>query len=203
LAAENNLQICNCTTAAQYFHLLRRQMRGSKEGRGIRKPLVIFTPKSLLRHPRASSTLAQLAEGHFQELVNETELLDKDKVTRLLLCSGKLCYELTEAIKENGSEDTAILKFEQLYPFPKSQLRRELKKYPNVSEIIWVQEEPQNMGAWFFVKDRLAPDIKAGQTLRYVGRPESARTASGSLKVHLKEQAALLKALSLPTKKSA
>ncbi len=202
-AAENNLQICNCTTAAQYFHLLRRQMRGGKEGREIRKPLVIFTPKSLLRHPRASSTLAQLAEGHFQELINETELLDKGKVTRLLLCSGKLCYELIEAIQEKGSDDTAILKFEQLYPFPKSPFRRELRKYPSVTEIIWVQEEPQNMGAWSFVKDRLGPELKAGQALRYVGRPESASSATGSLKFHLKEQAALLRALSLSPKKSA
>ena len=194
LAAENNLQVCNCTTAAQYFHLLRRQMRGGKEGRGLRKPLVIFTPKSLLRHPRSSSTLAELAEGHFQELVNENESLDKDKVTRLLLCSGKLSYELKEAIREKGIEDTIVLKVEQIYPFPKSPLRREIRKYSNTTEIVWVQEEPQNMGAWYFVKDRVASEMKAGQTLRYVGRPESASAATGSLKVHLKEQAALIKA---------
>ena len=194
LAAENNLQVCNCTTAAQYFHLLRRQMRGGKEGRGLRKPLVIFTPKSLLRHPRSNSTLAELAEGHFQELVNENESLDKDKVTRLLFCSGKLSYELNEAIREKGIEDTIVLKVEQIYPFPKGPLRRELRKYSNTTEIVWVQEEPQNMGAWYFVKDRVASEMKAGQTLRYVGRPESASAATGSLKVHLKEQAALIKA---------
>ena len=194
LAAENNLQVCNCTTAAQYFHLLRRQMRGGKEGRGLRKPLVIFTPKSLLRHPRSNSTLAELAEGHFQELVNENESLDKDKVTRLLFCSGKLSYELNEAIREKGIEDTIVLKVEQIYPFPKGALRRELRKYSNTTEIVWVQEEPQNMGAWYFVKDRVASEMKAGQTLRYVGRLESASAATGSLKVHLKEQAALIKA---------
>jgi multifunctional 2-oxoglutarate metabolism enzyme len=193
LAAESNLQICNCTTAAQYFHLLRRQMRGGKEGRGIRKPLVVFTPKSLLRHPRSSSALSELAEGHFQELVNETESLDRDRVTRLLLCSGKVSYELIEAMKEGGIDDSAILKLEQIYPFPKNQLRREVRKYSNTTEIVWVQEEPQNMGAWSFVKDRLAPEMKVGQTLRYVGRPESASTATGSLKVHLKEQTALIK----------
>jgi 2-oxoglutarate dehydrogenase E1 component len=198
LAAENNLQICNCTTAAQYFHLLRRQMRGGKDGRGIRKPLVIFTPKSLLRHPRASSTLVSLAEGHFQEIINECDSLDKDKVTRLLLCSGKLSCDLFEVLSENRIEDTAILKLEQIYPFPKSALRRELRRYPSAHEIVWVQEEPQNMGAWSFVRDRVASEIKADQVLRYVGRSESASTAAGSLKVHLREQASLIKnALSL------
>jgi 2-oxoglutarate dehydrogenase E1 component len=193
LAAENNLQICNCTTAAQYFHLLRRQMRGGKEGRGIRKPLVLFTPKSLLRHPRSSSALSELAQGHFQELVNETEFLDRDKVSRLLLCSGKVCYELIEAIKEKGTDDSAVLKLEQIYPFPRNQLRREFRRYANASEIIWVQEEPQNMGAWFFIKERLALEMKPGQMLRYVGRPSSASTATGSLKVHLKEQVGLIR----------
>jgi 2-oxoglutarate dehydrogenase E1 component len=126
--------------------------------------------------------------------VNETESLDKDRVTRLLLCSGKLGYELNEAIKEKGIEDTVLLKVEQIYPFPKGQLRREIRKYSNTTEIVWVQEEPQNMGAWSFVKDRVALEMKAWQTLRYVGRPESASAATGSLKVHLKEQAALIKA---------
>jgi len=125
--------------------------------------------------------------------VNETESLDRDRVTRLLLCSGKVFYELIEAMKEGGINDSAILKLEQIYPFPKNQLRREVRKYSNTTEIVWVQEEPQNMGAWSFVKDRLAPEMKVGQTLRYVGRPESASTATGSLKVHLKEQTILIK----------
>jgi len=193
LAAENNLQICNCTTAAQYFHLLRRQMRGGKEGRGIRKPLVLFTPKSLLRHPRSGSALSELAEGHFQELVNETESLNRDKVSRVLLCSGKVCYELIAAMTEKGMDDSAILKLEQIYPFPRNQLRRELRRYTNVTEIIWVQEEPQNMGAWSFIRDRLVQEVKQSQTLRYIGRPASASAATGSLKVHLKEQATLIR----------
>ncbi|PYV43773.1 MAG: multifunctional oxoglutarate decarboxylase/oxoglutarate dehydrogenase thiamine pyrophosphate-binding subunit/dihydrolipoyllysine-residue succinyltransferase subunit [Acidobacteria bacterium] len=193
LCAENNLQVCNCTTAAQYFHLLRRQMRGGKDSRGTRKPLVLFTPKSLLRHPRASSSLDELAEGHFQEVMNETESTNRDKVIRILCCSGKVSYDLVEAWEEKGIDDQVILKLEQLYPFPRAHLRRELRKYPNVNEFVWVQEEPQNMGAWSFVRECLAPEIKAGQMLRYVGRPESASPATGSLKVHLKEQAALIR----------
>jgi 2-oxoglutarate dehydrogenase E1 component len=191
--ADLNLQVCNCTTAAQYFHLLRRQMRGGKDSRGTRKPLVLFTPKSLLRHPRASSTLHELAEGHFQEVLNQTESVNKDKVTRVLCCSGKVSYDLVDVWEEKGIEDQAVLKLEQLYPFPRAHLRRELRKYPNANEIVWVQEEPQNMGAWSFVRERLASEIKGGQILRYVGRPESASTATGSLKVHLKEQAALIR----------
>jgi 2-oxoglutarate dehydrogenase E1 component len=194
LCAENNLQVCNCTTAAQYFHLLRRQMRGGKEGRGVRKPLIIFTPKSLLRHPRSASTLDELAEGHFQEVLSETDSVAKDKISRVLLCSGKICYELLEACQEKGLNDVAVIRLEQIYPYPKNQMKRELRKYSNASEIVWVQEEPQNMGVWSFVKERLAAEIKPGQTLRYIGRPESASTATGSLKVHLKEQAALIKA---------
>ncbi len=193
LCAENNTQVCNCTTSAQYFHLLRRQMRGGKDGRGVRKPLVVFSPKSLLRHPKVISSLDELANGHFQELVNPTEHLNKEKVTRLLIASGKVCYDLLEACQERQIEEIALLKLEQIYPFPRGLLRKELKKYPNASDVIWVQEEPQNMGAWFFVKDRIGAELKSGQTLRYVGRAESAGTATGALKVHLKEQAALVK----------
>ncbi len=198
LCAENNMQVCNCTTAAQYFHVLRRQMRVGKDGRGIRKPLILFTPKSLLRHPRVSSSLDQLASGHFQELVNAIESLSKDRVTRILIASGKVCYDLLEACEEKRIEDTALLKLEQIYPFPKNLLRKELRKYPNASDIVWVQEEPQNMGAWFFVKERIAAELKENQALRYAGRPESASTATGALKSHLKEQAALVKSAITP-----
>jgi len=198
LCAENNMQVCNCTTAAQYFHLLRRQMRGGKDGRGMRKPLILFTPKSLLRHPRVASSLSELASGHFQELINASESLNKDKVTRVLLASGKVCYDLLEACEEKRLEDTVLLKLEQIYPFPKNLLRRELRKYPNVTDIVWVQEEPQNMGAWFFVKERIAAELKGPQALRYVGRQESASTATGALKVHQKEQAALVRAAISP-----
>ncbi|MFN8007622.1 MAG: multifunctional oxoglutarate decarboxylase/oxoglutarate dehydrogenase thiamine pyrophosphate-binding subunit/dihydrolipoyllysine-residue succinyltransferase subunit [Terriglobia bacterium] len=193
LCAENNLQICNCTSPAQYFHLLRRQMRGGKEGRGIRKPLIIFTPKSLLRHPKATSTLESLANGHFHELLSATESLNREKVTRIVMASGKVCYDLLETLSEKQSDDTAILCLEQLYPFPRNLFRKELKKYPNVTDVAWVQEEPVNMGGWSFVKDRIAAELRPPQTLRYVGRPESASPATGSLKMHIKEQAALLK----------
>jgi 2-oxoglutarate dehydrogenase E1 component len=124
------MQVCNCTTAAQYFHLLRRQMRGGRDGRGLRKPLILFTPKSLLRHPRVVSSLSELASGHFHELVNANESLNKDKVTRILLASGKVCYDLLEVCEEKRLDDTVLLKLEQLYPFPKNLLRRELRKYP-------------------------------------------------------------------------
>jgi 2-oxoglutarate dehydrogenase E1 component len=203
LCAENNLQVCNCTTAAQYFHLLRRQMRGGKDRREIRKPLVVFAPKSLLRHPRAASRLVDLADGHFCELVNQTETISRDGVSRVIFCTGKICYELEEICRDKRIEDIAILKLEQLYPFPKNQIQKELKKYPNVEEYVWAQEEPRNMGAWTFVKDRLVPITKTPLPLRYVGRPESASTATGSLKIHLKEQTAILRAaISSPMMKS-
>ena len=125
--------------------------------------------------------------------MNETESTNRDKVIRILCCSGKVSYDLVEAWEEKGIDDQVILKLEQLYPFPRAHLRRELRKYPNVNEFVWVQEEHQNMGAWSFVRECLAPEIKAGQMLRYVGRPESASPATGSLKVHLKEQAALIR----------
>jgi len=194
LCAENNMQVCNCTTAAQYFHLLRRQMRGGKDGRGTRKPLVLFTPKSLLRHPRVASSLDELASGHFQELVNASESLNRDKVARILLASGKVCYDVLEACQEKQLDNTVLLKLEQIYPFPNSLLRRELRKYPSANDIVWVQEEPQNMGAWFFVSHKIAVELKGSQTLRYVGRPESASTATGALKVHQKEQTTIVKA---------
>jgi 2-oxoglutarate decarboxylase len=194
LCAENNLQVCSCTTAAQNFHLLRRQMHGGKGGRGIRKPLINFTPKSLLRHPRAMSRLNELAEGSFCEVINQSESVPREKVSKVIFCTGKVSIELAEACQEKQADDQVILKLEQLYPFPKNQIARELKKYPNARDFVWVQEEPQNMGAWFFVKDRLVREIRAEYPLRYVGRPESASTASGSLKTHLREQAALVKA---------
>ncbi|MEW5974645.1 MAG: multifunctional oxoglutarate decarboxylase/oxoglutarate dehydrogenase thiamine pyrophosphate-binding subunit/dihydrolipoyllysine-residue succinyltransferase subunit [Acidobacteriota bacterium] len=193
LCAENNLQVCSCTTAAQYFHLLRRQMRGGKDGRGIRKPLVVFTPKSLLRHPRVNSTFDELAQGHFHEVLNDTDYLNREEVVRILACSGKVCYDLLEACREKNVLDTAIVKLEQLYPFPKQALRREFKKYGRASEVVWVQEEPQNMGAWFFVKDRIQAELRPDQELRYIGRPESASTATGALKVHLREQSNLVR----------
>jgi 2-oxoglutarate dehydrogenase E1 component len=198
LCAENNMQVCNCTTSAQYFHLLRRQMRAGKDGRGIRKPLILFTPKSLLRHPQVPSSLDELATGHFEELVNATGSLNREKVDRILLASGKVCYDLLDAIREKGLEDMALLKVEQLYPFPKTLLRKELRKYPNAQEVAWVQEEPQNMGAWSFVRERIASELKSDQVLKYVGRLESASTATGSLKDHLKEQSALVKAATSP-----
>jgi len=173
-------------------------MRGGKDGRGLRKPLILFTPKSLLRHPRAASSLNELASGHFQELINVNEGLNKDKVTRILLATGKVCYDLLEACEEKRLDDTVLLKLEQIYPFPKNLLRRELRKYTNATDFVWVQEEPQNMGAWFFVRERIAAELKAPQTLRYVGRQESASTATGALKVHQKEQASLIKAAISP-----
>jgi 2-oxoglutarate dehydrogenase E1 component len=194
LCAEDNLQVCNCTTAAQYFHLLRRQMRGGKEGRGIRKPLINFTPKSLLRHIRAMSKLSELAEGSFREVISQNESAPRERICKVIFCTGKVSVDLAEACREKQASDLVILKLEQLYPFPKNQIARELKKYLNAQDFVWVQEEPQNMGAWCFVKDRLGREIRTGYPLRYVGRPESASTATGSLKMHLRDQTALVKA---------
>jgi multifunctional 2-oxoglutarate metabolism enzyme len=178
LAAEENLRVVNCTTPAQYFHLLRRQALD-----GVRKPLVVMTPKSLLRHPRAVSEVGDLEGGAFQPLLVSA---GSGPVTRLLLVSGKLAYELEEAREKQGRNDVGIVRVEELYPFPEASLRGVLATHSG-ARLTWVQEEPRNMGAWSFMQDRLRRSfgIEAG----YVGRPESAATATGYLDVHAREQA--------------
>jgi 2-oxoglutarate dehydrogenase E1 component len=193
LCAENNMQVCNCTTPAQYFHLLRRQMYGGPDRRGTRKPLVVFTPKSLLRHPRAVSTLAEFTAGGFIEILPDTGVADRQAVTRVVFCSGKVYYDLLLAREQRGAGQIALVRVEQLYPFATDQACEILAAYPKTAEVVWAQEEPRNMGAWRFLRDQLQPLLDAtGRSLRYVGRPESASPATGSGKRHQQEQAAIL-----------
>ena len=173
MAAEDNIQISNLTTPAQYFHILRRQML-----RDFRKPLILFTPKSLLRHPQAVSTLADLSEQKFHEVIAD----DIDQPKRVVFCSGKVYYDLAE----NRPNDVAIVRMEQLYPFPESQLQEAMKRYSSVGECVWVQEEPQNMGAWHFIRPYLRRIL--GRKIHYVGRAIAASPATGLAKIHSRQQ---------------
>jgi len=189
LAADNNMQVTQPTTAAQIFHLLRRQMI-----RPFRKPLVIMTPKSLLRNKEAASPLTQLARGEFETILGETEQIDAKKVKRLIACTGKVYYDLVNARQERGEEAVAIVRIEQLYPFPHKALAAELKKYPHLGEIMWCQDEPQNQGAWFYVQHHLLENMAEGQKLGYAGRPASASPAVGYYAKHNEQQKALIDA---------
>ena len=187
LAADNNMQIAQPTTAAQIFHLLRRQMI-----RLFRKPLVIMTPKSLLRHKDAGSDLSALARGEFQTVIGEVQAIDAKKVRRVIACSGKVYYDLVAARSERGAEDVAIVRLEQLYPFPHKALSAELKKYPNLAEIMWTQDEPQNQGPWFYVEHHLMENMTEGQKLGYSGRAASASPAVGYYAKHVERQKQLV-----------
>jgi 2-oxoglutarate dehydrogenase E1 component len=193
LCAGNNMQVANCTTPAQYFHLLRRQMFGGDDRRGVRKPLIIFTPKSLLRHPRAVSTAEELTVGGFREVIGETAPLEAARVSRVILCSGKIYYELVAAREQAEAGHVAIVRVEQLYPFPQLQIKESLAAYPDHAEVVWVQEEPRNMGAWRFVEERIGPMLNAtGRELAYIGRPESASPATGLGHRHQQQEAEIV-----------
>jgi 2-oxoglutarate dehydrogenase E1 component len=187
LSAERNMQVCNLTTPAQYFHALRRQMH-----RGFRKPLVLMTPKSLLRHKLAVSAVTDLTTGGFSLVLPEAEPIEAGRVRRVLLCSGKVYYDLLVARRERDIDDVAIVRVEQLHPFPVEEIRTALATYPENAEVTWVQEEPWNMGAWQFVDQRKGRFLAAGRPLHYAGRDEAASPAVGSYKVHQAEQADLL-----------
>ncbi len=187
LCAEDNIQVANCTTPAQFFHLLRRQMK-----RDFRKPLVVMTPKSLLRHRLAVSSVTDLAEGAFHEVLEEPANPDPRQVTRLLLCSGKVYYDLLAERERRGRANTAIVRIEQLYPFPTEELTETLTRYERAMDIVWVQEEPHNMGAWSFMYEHVPTLLRPGRSLRYAGRNAQAAPAVGSQKIHQQEQAALL-----------
>jgi 2-oxoglutarate dehydrogenase E1 component len=193
LCAEDNIQVANCTTPANYFHILRRQMH-----RDFRKPLVIMTPKSLLRHKACVSDLTDFTpEKTFRRVIKDAtkDLADGKKVKRVVLCTGKVYYDLLQARDERNIKDIALVRVEQLYPFPADALKRELTKYPN-ADVVWCQEEPQNQGAWTFMDRRIESvlvDMKhSTKRPRYVGRPDSASPATGSLKRHGVEQAKLI-----------
>ncbi|MFL6277759.1 MAG: multifunctional oxoglutarate decarboxylase/oxoglutarate dehydrogenase thiamine pyrophosphate-binding subunit/dihydrolipoyllysine-residue succinyltransferase subunit [Blastocatellia bacterium] len=187
LCAENNMQVANATTAAQYFHLLRRQARQQ-----MSKPLIVISPKSLLRLPEAASAIDEFTRGGFHAVIKDADL-QADGVRRVLLCSGKVYYDLVAERKTRNDQGTAIIRLEQFYPFPKQQLVDELNRYTNAADLCWVQEEPQNYGGWFFVEPRLRQLLKANQRLRYAGRPASASTATGSHTLHMLEQQQLIK----------
>jgi len=187
LCAEGNMQVVNCTTAAQYFHVLRRQARQQ-----ARKPLVIMTPKSLLRLPEAASDIHNFTSGAFLPVIGETSVNDSE-VDRILLCSGKVYYDLAAERKASGDQRIAIARVEQFYPFPEALLTTELARYGSAREVRWVQEEPRNMGGWVFMEPRLLKMIGANQVLRYVGRPPSASPATGSHTIHQMEQQRLVK----------
>jgi 2-oxoglutarate dehydrogenase E1 component len=180
LCAEHNMQVCQPTTPAQIFHLLRRQMI-----RMFRKPLVILTPKSLLRNKEAASSLDAFVKGSFQTVIPEQDAkVDAKKVKRLICCSGKIYYDLVAGRRDRELDDTAIIRFEQLYPFPHKAFETELKKYPNVTQIVWCQDEPQNQGFWFYIGHHITESLKDGQKLTYSGRPASASPAVGYYDKH-------------------
>jgi multifunctional 2-oxoglutarate metabolism enzyme len=193
LCAEDNMQVVNCTTPAQYFHVLRRQMYGGKDRRGLRKPLVIFTPKSLLRHAKAVSRLDDFTGGKFVEILDDSTV-DPSQVSRVVFCSGKVYYDLLAGRDELKAPGAAIVRVEQMYPFAADQVERILARYPSNAQVIWAQEEPANMGAWRFVREQLADLLGTnGRAPRYAGRTPSASPATGSGKRHQQEQADIVR----------
>jgi len=186
LCALENMLVCVPTTPAQAFHMIRRQMRMT-----TRKPLVVMTPKSLLRHKLAVSTLDELANGEFQHLIPDNAA-DPKKVKRVVLCSGKVYYDLLEDQQKRGQDDVALVRVEQLYPFPRPQLAAELKRFGKAGDVVWCQEEPQNQGAWYQIRHHLNACLGEKQTLHYAGRPRSPSPAAGHFAEHVEEQLKLV-----------
>ncbi|WP_116964057.1 2-oxoglutarate dehydrogenase E1 component [Fastidiosibacter lacustris] len=199
LCANDNMQICVPTTPAQLFHMLRRQML-----RAYRKPLIVMSPKSLLRHPLVFSSLEDLADGHFYNVIHETDDIKAEKITRVILCSGKVYYDLLSKRREKAIEDIAIIRIEQLYPFPQQDLEAVLAAYQHVSDIVWVQEEPENQGAWWMIQHELRRVLVKGQSLNYVGRKAAAAPAVGYPALfHIQQDKLIGKALKLDENNSA
>jgi 2-oxoglutarate dehydrogenase complex dehydrogenase (E1) component-like enzyme len=188
LAAQENIRVANCTTAAQYFHLLRRQAL-DPEGR----PLVVMTPKGLLRLKEASSTLAELADGAFRPVLDDPSVDDPAAIRRLVLCSGKLYYDIVGHEERAGAGEVAVARIEQLYPFPVEAAGRLVAAYPSLEEVVWAQEEPQNMGAWRAIRHRLE-EASDELPLRFVGRPWRASPSEGYPTAHLLEQDRIVRA---------
>lgn len=187
LCAQDNMQVCQPTTPAQIFHLLRRQIV-----RLARKPLIVFTPKSMLRHKLAISNFDELAAMEFQLLIPEVDELTKAKIRKVIVCSGKVYYDLLQKRRDNKQTDVAIIRLEQLYPFPVKELSEQLKSYTNAQSIVWCQEEPKNQGPWYVIKSNLEEALSKDHTLSYVGRESSAAPACGYLNVFTKEQEKLV-----------
>jgi 2-oxoglutarate dehydrogenase E1 component len=189
LAANDNVQVVYPTTPAQYFHCLRRQAL-----RRWRKPLVVMTPKSLLRHPRVVSSLEECAKGTFQRVIRDPRRNEAERFERVILCSGKIYYELEQQRDKVGRNDVAILRIEQLYPLPEEILRLVLASYPDGTPVFWVQEEPENMGAWHYLQAKFGEKLFNRLPFAVVSRPESASPATGSGSSHKREQEQLLAA---------
>ena len=193
LCAEDNMQVCNLTTPSNYFHALRRQLH-----RPFRKPLIIFAPKSLLRHKLAVSKLEEMGPKttFHRVLWDDKPPAADDKIKKIILCTGKVYYDLFEEREKRGLKDTLIMRIEQLYPFPFNALAKELARFKNVKSVTWCQEEPKNLGYWQFIEPRIEETLATAKLKverpRYAGRPESAATATGSYKRHNAEQAKLI-----------
>lgn len=187
LCAQQNMKVCVPSTPAQIYHLLRRQMLCSE-----RRPLVVITPKSLLRHPLVQSSMDELMNGTFHNVIDEIDELDPQQVKRVVLCAGKVYYDLLEQRRKNGQTDVAIIRIEQLYPYPHDEVRSILAKFSHVSDFIWCQEEPLNQGAWYCSQHNFRAELPKGADLRYVGRPASASPAVGYMALHNEQQRELV-----------
>jgi 2-oxoglutarate dehydrogenase E1 component len=189
LCAEHNMQVCVPSTPAQMFHMLRRQMR-----QDFRKPLIIMTPKSLLRHKLSVSPLEDLTRGSFQRLIDEVDDVQPPKITRVVFCSGKVYFDLLEARRTHGLHNVAIVRIEQLYPFPGDEYAATIRKYANAREVVWCQEEPQNQGAWYQIRHRLQEPLSREDHLLYAGRAPAAAPATGIPQLHADQQHGLVEA---------
>ena len=189
LCAENNIQVCVPSTPAQMFHMLRRQMLQS-----FRKPLVVMTPKSLLRHEMSVSSLDELTRGSFSRVIGEVDELPDAQVRRVVFSSGKVYFDLLKARRAAAIKDVALVRVEQLYPFPSDEYEIALRRYPAAREVVWCQEEPQNQGAWYQIRHQLDRPIIGKRELLYAGRSPAAAPATGIAKIHEAEQAAIIQA---------
>jgi 2-oxoglutarate dehydrogenase E1 component len=183
------MQVCVPSTPAQMFHMLRRQML-----QPFRKPLIVMTPKSLLRHEMSVSSLEELTRGSYARVIDETDELPPAQIRRLVFCSGKVYFDLLKARRKDGIRDVALVRIEQLYPFPSEEYDAILNRYSNAREIVWCQEEPQNQGAWYQIRHRLQEPLGARRMVLYAGRAPAAAPATGIAKIHEAEQAALIDA---------
>jgi 2-oxoglutarate dehydrogenase E1 component len=197
LCANHNIQVCVPSTPGQMFHLLRRQML-----QPIRKPLIIMTPKSLLRSKASTSVLKILSEGRFQQVIGDRGPGDAEEIKRVVFCSGKIYYDLAAKRDAENSREVAVMRAEQLYPFPEEDLRGFVNEFPNATEVIWCQEEPKNQGAWYAIRHHLQACISEQHELKYIGRPHSASPAVGYYTVHIEEQQELVSEAILPRKDS-
>lgn len=181
------MQVCVPSTPAQMFHMLRRQAL-----RPVRKPLIVMTPKSLLRHRASVSSLDDLSNGSFRPIITETEQMTAEHAERVVFCSGKVYYDLLQTRREKEIDRVAIVRIEELYPFPVADYAKTIKSYGNAKEIVWCQEEPQNQGAWYQIRHRLQAPLESDHKLFYAGRHGAAAPASGVYALHVKQQQALV-----------